>query len=788
MLCSVCEGINVTDLVELAKANYGNLESGLPDEVARPAFLKWRHWIMLGDLVAAAREGCELCRALVDALGEEVRDPGEGVVTYMDALVKMEGDGSFLGFHVTIDSEDKEFHGSMGPGMIPRDRTAYLKGRFAGVESMKNWSTVGNSSTAATPNAGTPVPPAYVMSYQDMILDRLSFHVESKGSGHAKQSLAPLVFSLQVPRGQSKFVGPLRIGHFSLDPDLGSETNFDIARYWIQNCSENHYECPPMDDKPLPSRVINVGSDIREPFLVMTNHKKGRFIALSHCWGGSVGEKAKLTAKTAESFKDKIPMADLPGNFADAVLITRGLGFENLWIDCLCIMQDSREDWDIESKHMGDVYRDAVITLAASAASKATDGMLHTFSAYDLNGGPAIKLKVSRDSSPDDVVDIVRSDSTREDLGHLLQCGPLANRGWTLQEEILSPRTLYYGLQQIHWQCLHHYSSADGIHDYDVHWKRAFRYERIKDRIFKQTQSPDQDPHNPKKHQSDPGGDDETSLSPDARFRSSTPGFPSWSWARVTGKLHNLYTKILLPTRLDPSLISHNIVPMSLNPYGAIQSAELCIDGYTLPMRAVDHMAKHPTSGEIFWDPDPEITGKWGRKSPVWMVRKKEGDSWLVIGQEDRDGGKRSGNGNGKKDIAPQGKAKKLPYKILFIASHQRYAYGLVLKKAKGTNANTDANTVARHENENEDEDGDGDIAKTDCKSRDKDADDMEVDGLAKMPPKIELQDESLDSEVYTYSRIGLIKLQIKVATKNWNLNRFKWLDLKWERQKLRLI
>lgn len=213
-------------------------------------------------------------------------------------------------------------------------------------------------------------------------------------------------------------------------------------------------------------------------------------------------------------------------------------------------------------------------------------------------------------------------------------------------------------------------------------------------------------------------------------------------------------------------------------------------------MRAADQGGKHLTSGEVFWDPDLETTGTWGRKSPVWMARKKEGDPWLVVGREDRDDGDRSGDGigneNGKKDVATQGKIKKLPYKVLFIASHQRYAYGLILKKAKGTNANADASTLARHENENENEDedgdGDGETARADCKSRDEDADVVEADSLGKMPPKIDLQDGNLDSEIYTYSRIGLIKLQIKVATKNWNLDRFKWLDMKWKRQKLRLI
>jgi hypothetical protein len=39
---------------------------------------------------------------------------------------------------------------------------------------------------------------------------------------------------------------------------------------------------------------------------------------------------------------------------------------------------------------------------------------------------------------------------TLEDLNY---SSPLCRRAWTLQEDILSPRTLHYGREQIHWEC-----------------------------------------------------------------------------------------------------------------------------------------------------------------------------------------------------------------------------------------------------------------------------------------------------------------------------------------------
>jgi hypothetical protein len=47
----------------------------------------------------------------------------------------------------------------------------------------------------------------------------------------------------------------------------------------------------------------------------------------------------------------------LPKMFQDAVFITRQLEIKYLWINSLCIIQDSQEDWSQEAAKMGDVYR-----------------------------------------------------------------------------------------------------------------------------------------------------------------------------------------------------------------------------------------------------------------------------------------------------------------------------------------------------------------------------------------------------------------------------------------------
>lgn len=60
--------------------------------------------------------------------------------------------------------------------------------------------------------------------------------------------------------------------------------------------------------------------------------------------------------------------------FQDALQVTRGLGFEYLRIDSLCIVQDDPSDWATESAKIADIYSSATLTIMAASASSGDDG------------------------------------------------------------------------------------------------------------------------------------------------------------------------------------------------------------------------------------------------------------------------------------------------------------------------------------------------------------------------------------------------------------------------------
>ncbi|KAE8444545.1 hypothetical protein EG329_014469 [Mollisiaceae sp. DMI_Dod_QoI] len=296
--------------------------------------------------------------------------------------------------------------------------------------------------------------------------------------------------------------------YIELDHDLGSDQNFKIAQDWIRECCVDHdpARCPQVVDVDLPTRLIDVGmpGNHEALHLVETSKgKKGRYLALSHCWGPPEAKKLLTTTQTLASRLLSIDQSEMPPNFSDAVIITRKLGFRFLWIDSLCIIQDSKSDWEIESQNMGKIYTNAVLTIAAAAASSSEGGLLkksyqpvsddrlnpkewflgdsigrgHNFfklanekgdeqleSSGTKTDSYTCRMKLNRDDEAQSIAlsPLSSFSDLEETWFRCTSVSPLAVRGWCLQERLLSPRVLYYGIRQIYWQCASSRKAADG--------------------------------------------------------------------------------------------------------------------------------------------------------------------------------------------------------------------------------------------------------------------------------------------------------------------------------------
>ena len=131
-------------------------------------------------------------------------------------------------------------------------------------------------------------------------------------------------------------------------------------------------------EEVLPSRLIDVAEheeDIRiVETKVSTIDKKVRYAALSHCWGSPELMPIRTLKVNVQNTPYDIAYESLSKTFKDAVTITRKLGLRYVWIDSLCIVQDDVDDWNRESKRMGNIYASCYVNLVASDAADSSVG------------------------------------------------------------------------------------------------------------------------------------------------------------------------------------------------------------------------------------------------------------------------------------------------------------------------------------------------------------------------------------------------------------------------------
>lgn len=209
------------------------------------------------------------------------------------------------------------------------------------------------------------------------------------------------------------------------------------AKQWLDHCLLNHVNCCSYTVQELPTRVIDVGDTVNKPRLVETlSEERGAYCALSYCWGQI--QTFTTTLATVEDRRNGFSVEELPNTIRDAVLLARELNIRYIWVDSLCIIQDSAADWVYEASRMCAVYTNAVITFAALDSPASETGLF-----IAGRGRSCISLKedwgqvyarVHSHSGLDDPR-ATRSDGTA--------AGVLHTRGWCLQEIALSTRILW---------------------------------------------------------------------------------------------------------------------------------------------------------------------------------------------------------------------------------------------------------------------------------------------------------------------------------------------------------
>lgn len=250
---------------------------------------------------------------------------------------------------------------------------------------------------------------------------------------------------------------------------LRASENTQKAKQWLQCCLTEHTECRRFQARTVqnlnqrPTRVLEITTnkirlrdDLKdEPF---------DYLVLSYMWGKNPTQQVRLLESNLRAFRKEVPRDKLEASdvYKEVMKVTLALGYKYLWIDSLCIIQDSEADWKYEAQRMAIIYGNATCNLAFLFPS-------HFPAKPSQRSDPRIWSPcILRAATPSKPGIYMHEDTTNEFRKEIDNYGkqrdwlvqrswPLFRRAWTFQEYLLSPRTLLLGHKNLMWQCSCHF-------------------------------------------------------------------------------------------------------------------------------------------------------------------------------------------------------------------------------------------------------------------------------------------------------------------------------------------
>ena len=255
--------------------------------------------------------------------------------------------------------------------------------------------------------------------------------------------------ALSVSRKETHYLGR------TIDPKKGKQA---LIKSWLDLCHSNHGpRCNAKLDLEDPFREVLSQSyfgvidviDFRLKSLPFKEEGNSLcfapFAALSYVWGVPKKEKPYQTKRSnimehqkhggLENVKFKFPKA-----IQDSIDLCQKLGIRYIWVDSLCIVQDSRRSFNLNSRVMHLIYGNATLTICAADGEDSSTGLIamnpeHSTEQLKEECVPGVHLMISRPP----------------EIG--IQESRWNKRAWTFQERLLSRRCLIFTEGRIYFQC-----------------------------------------------------------------------------------------------------------------------------------------------------------------------------------------------------------------------------------------------------------------------------------------------------------------------------------------------
>lgn len=236
-------------------------------------------------------------------------------------------------------------------------------------------------------------------------------------------------------------------------------------RLLLERCEKSHTKCKRRDICHISSGEYLYLLDLHGRRLVLSTIDTAPYVCLSYVWGKTQNildcRKSRLESLRKEGALDNLDIFDPPLTVRSAMEFAKTMGERYLWVDRYCIVQDDHDYKEAQLKRMCQIYASARYTVVA-ADGTAADGLVSWDSEADCSGLYS---------------NLWYSNETHAILAGVgLEENPFGNgtwdsRGWTLQEQLFSLKTIIFNSGMVFWRCHEQFWQQDFLHSSDTHWR-----------------------------------------------------------------------------------------------------------------------------------------------------------------------------------------------------------------------------------------------------------------------------------------------------------------------------
>ncbi|CAG9970421.1 unnamed protein product [Clonostachys byssicola] len=231
---------------------------------------------------------------------------------------------------------------------------------------------------------------------------------------------------------------------FSSHPSTQDSATWGLIQGWLDACLQSHTRCnEPKNPAFILDHLLELNIDSRTFRLVAAAEIKAgtRYCTLTYAYQVDDAEITRCPIQQSQ------PLSILPQTYQDAFTVVEMLGLKHLWIDHLCLIQDSQLSLEQLTIKNRDIFLNSFCGIGATGATSPSSGLFVHREPQDIVPGLVdFPLDASGNKS-------VLKFYHRTPQVESFSVEPMVEKPHAMQERLLTPRMIHFASTQVYWEC-----------------------------------------------------------------------------------------------------------------------------------------------------------------------------------------------------------------------------------------------------------------------------------------------------------------------------------------------